>query len=129
MGRLVAPRNPAALADGIVALLRDPAQYQPVPERVRAIFSTQRSLDQYEALMERLRAAEDGNRELQGERDAAGVAPAGRRAKAKRAKSPKPPLVTAGITGPTAANSSWRWWSPRKAFRSLTRSLKAIAPT
>ena len=54
MGRLVEPRNPAALADGIVALLRDPTPYQPTPERVRAIFNTQRSLDEYEALMERL---------------------------------------------------------------------------
>jgi len=57
MGRLVEPRNPAALANGIVELLRDPAQYQPAPERVRAIFNTQRSLDEYEALMERLVSA------------------------------------------------------------------------
>jgi glycosyltransferase involved in cell wall biosynthesis/ubiquinone/menaquinone biosynthesis C-methylase UbiE len=54
MGRLVEPRNPAALADGIVELLHDPMRYQPTPERVRAVFSTQRSLDEYEALMERL---------------------------------------------------------------------------
>ncbi len=54
MGRLVEPRNPAALGDGIVELLRDPTPYQPTPERVRAIFNTQRSLDEYEALMERL---------------------------------------------------------------------------
>jgi len=57
MGRLVEPRNPAALANGIVELLRDPAQYQPAPERVRAIFNPQRSLDEYEALMERLVSA------------------------------------------------------------------------
>jgi len=54
MGRLVEPRNPQALADGIVELLRDPARYQPTRERVRAFFSTERSLDEYEALMERL---------------------------------------------------------------------------
>jgi len=54
MGRLVEPRNPAALANGIVELLRDPTPYQPTPERVRAIFNSQRSLDEYEALMERL---------------------------------------------------------------------------
>jgi glycosyltransferase involved in cell wall biosynthesis/ubiquinone/menaquinone biosynthesis C-methylase UbiE len=54
LGRLVEPRNPAALANGIVELLRDPAQYQPTPERVRAVFNSQRSLDEYEALMERL---------------------------------------------------------------------------
>jgi glycosyltransferase involved in cell wall biosynthesis/ubiquinone/menaquinone biosynthesis C-methylase UbiE len=54
MGRLVEPRNPQALADGIVELLRDPALYQPTRERVRAVFNTTRSLDEYEALMERL---------------------------------------------------------------------------
>jgi glycosyltransferase involved in cell wall biosynthesis/ubiquinone/menaquinone biosynthesis C-methylase UbiE len=54
MGRLVEPRNPAALADGIVELLRDPTPYQPTPERVRTVFNPQRSLDGYEALMERL---------------------------------------------------------------------------
>jgi glycosyltransferase involved in cell wall biosynthesis/SAM-dependent methyltransferase len=54
MGRLVEPRNPSALADGIVALLRDPTPYQPIRERVWALFNPQRSLDQYEALMERL---------------------------------------------------------------------------
>jgi glycosyltransferase involved in cell wall biosynthesis/SAM-dependent methyltransferase len=54
MGRLVEPRNPAALADGIVELLRDPTPYQPIPERVRAIFDPQRSIDAYERLMEQL---------------------------------------------------------------------------
>jgi glycosyltransferase involved in cell wall biosynthesis/ubiquinone/menaquinone biosynthesis C-methylase UbiE len=54
MGRLVAPRDVQALADGIVAVLRDPAPYQPARERVRAVFDTQRSLDEYEALMESL---------------------------------------------------------------------------
>jgi glycosyltransferase involved in cell wall biosynthesis/ubiquinone/menaquinone biosynthesis C-methylase UbiE len=54
MGRLVQPRNLAALADGIAQLLRDPAQYQPAPERVREIFNAQRSIGEYEALMERL---------------------------------------------------------------------------
>jgi glycosyltransferase involved in cell wall biosynthesis/ubiquinone/menaquinone biosynthesis C-methylase UbiE len=54
MGRLVEPRNPQALADGIAELLRDPAQYQPTRERVRAVFNTTKSLDEYEALMERL---------------------------------------------------------------------------
>jgi ubiquinone/menaquinone biosynthesis C-methylase UbiE len=54
MGRLVEPRSPQALADGIVEVLRDPAPYQPTRERVRAVFSTERSLDEYEALMESL---------------------------------------------------------------------------
>jgi glycosyltransferase involved in cell wall biosynthesis/ubiquinone/menaquinone biosynthesis C-methylase UbiE len=54
MGRLVEPRNPAALAEGIVGLLRNPSPYQPNAARVREIFNTERSLDEYEALMERL---------------------------------------------------------------------------
>ncbi|HEU5100019.1 MAG TPA: glycosyltransferase [Roseiflexaceae bacterium] len=54
MGRLVEPRNPQALADGIVELLRDPERYQPTRERVRAVFDTARSLDEYEALMQQL---------------------------------------------------------------------------
>jgi SAM-dependent methyltransferase len=54
LGRLVEARNPQALADGIVAVLTDPAPYQPTREKVRAIFDTQRSLDEYEALMEQL---------------------------------------------------------------------------
>ena len=54
LGRLVRPRDPQALAEGIVEVLRDPAPYQPTCEAVRAVFDTQRSLDEYEALMERL---------------------------------------------------------------------------
>jgi glycosyltransferase involved in cell wall biosynthesis/ubiquinone/menaquinone biosynthesis C-methylase UbiE len=56
MGRLVAPRDPVALAEGIVAQLRAPT---PRPQRadVQAIFSVRRSLDEYEALMERVLAA------------------------------------------------------------------------
>lgn len=58
LGRLVAPRSPQALADGIVALLRDPSAYQPTRERVQAVFSTRRALDEYEQLMRRLVAGE-----------------------------------------------------------------------
>ena len=51
MGRLAAPRDPAALAEAIVDVLRNPARYQPDEARVRAVFDTQRSLTQYEGLM------------------------------------------------------------------------------
>jgi glycosyltransferase involved in cell wall biosynthesis/ubiquinone/menaquinone biosynthesis C-methylase UbiE len=57
LGRLVEARNPQALAEGIVAVLSDPSSYQPARERVRAVFDTTRSLDEYEGLMERLVAA------------------------------------------------------------------------
>lgn len=61
LGRLVEARSVQALADGIVAVLSDPAPYQPTRERVRAVFDTQRSLDEYEALMERLVRESRGN--------------------------------------------------------------------
>jgi glycosyltransferase involved in cell wall biosynthesis/SAM-dependent methyltransferase len=54
MGLLVEPRNPAAIAEGIVTLLRDPSPYTPTREAVRRIFSTERSLNEYEVLMEKL---------------------------------------------------------------------------
>jgi len=56
-GRLVRPRDPAALADGIVEVLRNPGPYQPRPEVVRAVFDPDRSIERYEDLMlGRLRA-------------------------------------------------------------------------
>jgi glycosyltransferase involved in cell wall biosynthesis len=56
-GRLVSPRDPAALADGIVEVLRNPGRYQPRPEVVRAVFDPDRSIERYEDLMlGRLRA-------------------------------------------------------------------------
>ena len=54
MGRLVEPHDPEDLAAGIIAVLRQPEAYQPEPERLRAIFDTDRSLDQYEAIMQRI---------------------------------------------------------------------------
>jgi glycosyltransferase involved in cell wall biosynthesis/ubiquinone/menaquinone biosynthesis C-methylase UbiE len=54
MGQLVEPRSPAALADGIVEVLRNREAYRPTREQVQATFSTQRALDEYEALMRRL---------------------------------------------------------------------------
>ena len=59
LGRLVAPRDPQALADGIVALLSDPPA-RPTRAQVRAVFSTERSLGEYEALMRELVLARPG---------------------------------------------------------------------
>lgn len=52
MGRLVEPHDPEDLATGIVEVLRRPECYQTDGERLRAIFDTDRSLDQYEAIMQ-----------------------------------------------------------------------------
>lgn len=54
LGRLVRPRDPQALADGIVAALRDPEYRRPRREEVRRVFDTERSLDEYESLMQAL---------------------------------------------------------------------------
>jgi glycosyltransferase involved in cell wall biosynthesis/SAM-dependent methyltransferase len=54
MGRLVRPRDPQALAEGIVAELLHPEAAQPTRAAVREVFSTTRALDAYEILMERL---------------------------------------------------------------------------
>jgi glycosyltransferase involved in cell wall biosynthesis len=54
-GRLVRPRDPAALADGIVEVLRDPGRYRPRPSAVWAVFDPDRSIERYEdLLLERL---------------------------------------------------------------------------
>jgi glycosyltransferase involved in cell wall biosynthesis len=50
-GRLVRPRDPAALADGIVEVLRNPGRYQPRPSAVRAVFDPDRSIERYEDLL------------------------------------------------------------------------------
>ncbi len=55
-GVLVEPRNPAALADGIVRVLRDPAPYTKPRAEIEALFGAERSLDAYEALYESLLA-------------------------------------------------------------------------
>jgi glycosyltransferase involved in cell wall biosynthesis/ubiquinone/menaquinone biosynthesis C-methylase UbiE len=54
MGLLVEPRNPLAMANGLVEVLRDPAAYTKSPEHVHAIFNLDRTIDEYEALMCRL---------------------------------------------------------------------------
>jgi glycosyltransferase involved in cell wall biosynthesis len=50
-GRLVRPGDPAALADGIVEVLRDPAPYRPSRQAVRAVFDPERSVRQYEDVL------------------------------------------------------------------------------
>jgi glycosyltransferase involved in cell wall biosynthesis len=50
-GRLVRPRDPVALAAGIVEVLRDPRPYQPMPDQVQALFDPERSIERYEDLM------------------------------------------------------------------------------
>lgn len=53
-GLLVAPRDPHALAKGIIEVLRHPETYQPERSVVEQTFSTQRSLDAYLDLIEHL---------------------------------------------------------------------------
>lgn len=62
MGRLVRPRDPQALAEGIIASLSDPRRARPTRQQVSAIFSPEASLDAYEALMQRLVAHSKGLR-------------------------------------------------------------------
>ncbi|MHB1318254.1 MAG: glycosyltransferase family 4 protein [Anaerolineae bacterium] len=52
MGRLVAPRDPAALADGIVDVLTHPEAYRRPPEEIRRIFDPAASVGAYERLLE-----------------------------------------------------------------------------
>lgn len=53
-GRLAPKNNPQALAEAIVAILRDRRRYQPDPAAVQAIFDTERTLAQYAAIMEQI---------------------------------------------------------------------------
>jgi ubiquinone/menaquinone biosynthesis C-methylase UbiE len=101
MGRLVTPRNPQALADGIVELLRDPAPYQPTRAGLRAVFDTQRSLDEYEGLMERLVSV---RRRTKDERRKADIARQQARS-ALQAVGAGPLLTTNGVM-PAASSST-----------------------
>ncbi len=53
-GRLVRPHDPLALADGFAEVLCSPQPYRPTREGIRAVFNTDRTVDAYEDLMERL---------------------------------------------------------------------------
>jgi glycosyltransferase involved in cell wall biosynthesis len=55
-GRLVAPGDPAALADGIIEVLSNPTPYRRRLGAVRAVFDPERSVSQYEDLMLGLRS-------------------------------------------------------------------------
>lgn len=54
MGRIVPPHDPAALADALVEVLRDRPAYVKPRAEIAACFDPERSLDDYEALFERL---------------------------------------------------------------------------
>ncbi|HID87373.1 MAG TPA: glycosyltransferase, partial [Anaerolineae bacterium] len=54
MGKLVTPRDERALAQGLIEVLRDPTPYIKTKEEIRSIFNTERTLDQYEALLQSL---------------------------------------------------------------------------
>jgi glycosyltransferase involved in cell wall biosynthesis/ubiquinone/menaquinone biosynthesis C-methylase UbiE len=54
MGRLVTPRDPHALAEGLIEVLSHAERYRPDPVAVRAAFDLLRTVDQYEACMQEL---------------------------------------------------------------------------
>ena len=54
MGLLVEPRSPAALAEGLIEVLRNRACYTRSRAEIRAIFNPERTLDEYEALFTEL---------------------------------------------------------------------------
>jgi glycosyltransferase involved in cell wall biosynthesis len=51
MGVLVEPRSPSALADGLVRVLAAPERYRQHGARAREVFSAERAIDEYEALL------------------------------------------------------------------------------
>jgi glycosyltransferase involved in cell wall biosynthesis len=61
-GVLVRPRDPIALADGLVRVLTGPERYLEAAAAVREVFDPDRSLDAYEGLLLRLIRARAGRR-------------------------------------------------------------------
>jgi glycosyltransferase involved in cell wall biosynthesis/ubiquinone/menaquinone biosynthesis C-methylase UbiE len=61
-GQLAPPRDPHGLAQTIIVTLRERERYHPSPAPVRQIFNTERTLNQYEGLIERLVQRHDGRR-------------------------------------------------------------------
>ena len=51
MGRLVRPRDPAALAAGLIEVIRDRSRFVRSPDAVRAVFDPARAVDEYESLI------------------------------------------------------------------------------
>ena len=60
MGRLVEPRDPCALADGLADVLDDPARYYRSYEAIRATFDPDRAICDYEALLGEMAACCEG---------------------------------------------------------------------
>jgi len=54
MGRLVRPCDPRALADGLLEVLAAPDRFQRSYEQVRSVFSTERTVEEYERLLQSL---------------------------------------------------------------------------
>jgi len=54
MGRLVRPRDPEALAEGLIEVIRDRPRFVKDHDTVRAIFDPERSVTEYETLLETL---------------------------------------------------------------------------
>ena len=54
MGLLVRPQDPDALAEGLLAVLKAPERYRRSPEEIRRVFSLERTISQYEELLQRL---------------------------------------------------------------------------
>ena len=60
MGRLVEPRNPCALAEGLAAVLDDPWRYRRPYDEIRAIFDPDRAIRDYEALLAEMTPCHEG---------------------------------------------------------------------
>jgi glycosyltransferase involved in cell wall biosynthesis len=56
MGKLVTPRDPQALAEGLVQVLTQRDAYVKTRARIREVFNTEKTLDEYEKLFESLAA-------------------------------------------------------------------------
>jgi len=59
MGRLVTPREPAALAEGLIEVLRNREAYLKPTEQIRRTFDPDVSIRSYEALLESLLPGRD----------------------------------------------------------------------
>ncbi len=59
-GKLAPAGQPGALADAICQVLQNRDHYSPTAERVRQIFSTEKSLNQYQTILENLLASSQG---------------------------------------------------------------------
>jgi uncharacterized coiled-coil protein SlyX len=102
--------SPATTSDRIDATAGRVGELEAEVVQLRA--DAERQAARVEGLVERLRAAEDRNRELQRELRSANVPPAGRRAKIERPKSPQP---RSKRTTEASARKGARPWPERGA--------------